>query len=47
MPRYAPPSASTAPRFSGIRTFMRLPNVTDMTDVDFAVIGIPFDTGAS
>lgn len=47
MPKYAPPSASAAPRFSGIRTFMRLPNVTDMKDVDFAVVGIPFDTGAS
>ena len=47
MPKYAPPSASVAPRFTGIRTFMRLPNVQDMTDVDFAIVGIPFDTGAS
>ncbi len=47
MPRYAPQSASTSPRFSGIRTFMRLPNIKEMEDVDFAVVGIPFDTGAS
>lgn len=47
MPKYQPPSASAAPRFSGIKTFMRLPHVTDMKDVDFAIIGIPFDTGAS
>lgn len=47
MPKYAPPSASVAPRFTGIRTFMRLPNVQDMADVDFAIVGIPFDTGAS
>ena len=47
MPRYAPQSASKSPRFSGIRTFMRLPNVLDMQDVDFAIVGVPFDTGAS
>jgi agmatinase len=35
------------PRFSGIRTFMKLPNVTDLTGVDFAIIGAPFDTGAT
>ena len=45
--RYAPPSASAAPRFSGIKTFMRLPHVQTTADIDFAVVGIPFDTGAS
>lgn len=50
-PRYQPPSASAAPRFSGIKTFMRLPHitgahVTSLEDVDFAVAGAPFDTGA-
>ena len=44
-PRYQPPSASATPRFSGIKTFMRLPHVTDLRDVDFAVMGVPFDTG--
>jgi agmatinase len=45
--KYAPPSASRAPRFAGIKTFMRLPNVKTTEDIDFAVVGIPFDTGAS
>jgi agmatinase len=36
-----------AARFTGIGTFMRLPNVTDMAGVDAAVIGIPFDTAVS
>lgn len=36
-----------SPRFSGIKTFMRLPHSRDLDDVDFAVIGIPFDTGCS
>lgn len=45
MPKYQPPSASAAPRFAGIKTFMRLPHVKTMEDVDFAVVGIPFDTG--
>ncbi|NIR58963.1 MAG: agmatinase [Gammaproteobacteria bacterium] len=35
------------PRFSGISTFMRLPHVQDLEGVDFAVIGLPFDTGAT
>ncbi|MDR2089168.1 MAG: agmatinase [Clostridiales Family XIII bacterium] len=45
--KYQPPSASAAPRFAGIKTFMRLPYVHTTEDVDFAVIGAPFDTGAS
>lgn len=36
-----------SPRFSGIKTFMRLPYTQTLEDVDFAVIGIPFDTGCS
>lgn len=47
MPKYQPPSASAAPRFSGIKTFMRLPNIKTTEEVDFAIVGIPFDTGAS
>ena len=35
------------PRFSGIKTFMRLPYTTDLDDVDFAIVGIPFDCGCS
>ena len=37
----------SSPRFSGVKTFMRLPHTTDLNDVDFAVMGIPFDTGSS
>src|SRR5437867_11037052 len=36
-----------APRFTGIGSFMRLPQVSDMAGVDAAIIGIPFDTGVS
>jgi agmatinase len=35
------------PRFSGIRTFMRLPHVTSLEGVDFAIVGVPFDTGGT
>jgi agmatinase len=35
------------PRFAGIKTFMRLPHVTDLDGVDAAAVGIPFDTGTS
>ncbi len=33
------------PRFSGISTFMRLPHVKTLDQVDVAVVGVPFDTG--
>ena len=43
------PSATQSPRFSGIRTFMRLPWAADAAEAgaDVAIIGIPFDTAAS
>src|SRR5947209_20106950 len=47
MPRYRPVDALQSPRFSGIRTFARLPYVTDLADVDVAFVGVPFDTGAT
>ena len=43
MPRYGPPDAFETPRFSGPRTFMRLPYVKDLDEVDVAVVGIPTD----
>lgn len=46
MGKYHPPSASSTPRFAGIKTFMRLPYVKTQQDIDFAIVGIPFDTGA-
>jgi agmatinase len=46
-PPYKPLDAQVIPRFAGIRTFMRAPHVTDLTGVDAAVYGIPFDTATS
>ena len=46
--RYHPVDAKEYPRYSGIRTFMRLPHVTDLSeDVDIAIVGAPFDTGGT
>ena len=47
VPPYRPIDAQVIPRFAGIRTFMRLPHVTELESVDAAAIGIPFDTGTS
>ncbi len=52
MPRYEPTDAMVLPRFAGVRTFMRLPVLQDLEilkrdRVDFAVVGLPFDTGAT
>ena len=47
-PRFQPPDASAAPRYTGVRTFARLPHVElPHADVDAAVIGVPFDTATS
>ncbi len=45
--RYVPEDSLASPRFCGVRTFMRLPHVTDLDGVDVAFVGAPFDTGAS
>jgi agmatinase len=47
VPRYRPIDAHQIPRFAGIKTYMRLPHVTDLEGVDAAAVGIPFDTGTS
>jgi agmatinase len=44
---YRPTSGMESPRFVGIRTFMRLPHVTDVSQCDAFIVGIPFDTGAT
>src|ERR1700760_1370474 len=45
---FQPPDASQAPRYTGPRTFARLPHVeVPHEDVDAAVIGVPFDTATS
>jgi len=46
-PRYGPPDAAAAPRYTGVRTFARCPHVTELDDVDVAVVGVPFDTATS
>lgn len=35
------------PAFADLRTFMKLPHAKDLTGAELAVIGVPFDTGAS
>jgi agmatinase len=45
--RYEPADSFVTPRFSGVRTFMRLPNVQDLDNADAAIVGAPFDTGGT
>ncbi|NIO04183.1 MAG: agmatinase [Proteobacteria bacterium] len=47
MANYEPVDSLESPRFSGVRTFMRLPHVETTEGIDFAIIGVPFDTGAT
>lgn len=42
-----PASASSSPRFCNLGTFMRLPRVNDTKGLDFAILGVPFDTASS
>jgi agmatinase len=44
---YEPWDALKAPRFTGPRTYARLPYVKELDGVDAAVFGIPWDGGAS
>jgi agmatinase len=41
------PDGHVIPRFAGISTFARLPHTRELGDVDVAVVGLPFDGGAS
>ncbi len=47
MTRYEPADSFETPRFSDVRTFMRLPNVRGLDNADVAIVGAPFDTGAT
>lgn len=47
MSKPQPRDAFRSPRFSQPPTFMRLPYRTDLTGVDVALVGIPFDSGTS
>jgi agmatinase len=42
-----PPDATQQPRFTGPRTFARLPHTTDLEHVDAAVYGVPWDGSTS
>ncbi|TGK15677.1 agmatinase [Leptospira fluminis] len=44
---YLPLNSMKAPRFTGVRTFMRLPNLAVLEDVDVAVVGVPMDSAVS
>lgn len=33
----------SAPRFRELATFMRTPHITDLSEIDIALIGVPFD----
>jgi agmatinase len=44
---YEPWNALEAPRFTGPRTYARLPHVKDLAGVDAAVYGMPWDGGTS
>jgi agmatinase len=45
--RYGPADSSATPRFTGPRTFMRLPHVQTTEDVDVAIVGVPIDDAVS
>src|SRR3712207_3212371 len=47
MTRYEPANSFETPRFSGVRTFMRLPDVPDLENSDAAIVGAPFDTATT
>ncbi|MDG0844411.1 agmatinase [Staphylococcus equorum] len=44
---FKPKDSSMSPRFVGPRTFMRLPLENTLENVDFLIMGVPFDTAAS
>lgn len=47
MKKYTPINSLEVPRFAEVKTFMRLPNVRTTEDIDYAIVGIPFDTGST
>jgi agmatinase len=39
--------ATVVPRYAGAPTFARLPRIDEVSDLDVAVVGVPFDSGVS
>lgn len=46
-PRFQPVDAAVTPRFSGIATFMRTQPHKISSDIDIALVGVPFDIGVN
>lgn len=42
-----PVDATVVPRYAGPATFARLPGIDDVSDVDVAVVGVPFDAAVT
>ena len=47
LPHPQPVDALEYARFTGVPTFMRLPNITQPEELDIAIVGIPFDGGTT
>ncbi len=45
--QFKPVDPGLSPRFAGVKTFMRLPYSKITNGIDFAIVGVPFDGGAS
>jgi agmatinase len=45
--RYGPADSFRTPRYTGPRTFMRLPHIETTEDVDLAIVGVPTDDAVS
>ena len=46
-PARGPVDSLAVPRFAGPATFARLPRADEVSDVDVAIVGVPFDSGVS
>ncbi|MGA7203264.1 MAG: arginase family protein, partial [Specibacter sp.] len=42
-----PVDATQVPRFAGLATFAKLPQIDRVPDYDIAIVGVPFDGGTS
>ena len=47
MPKSHQRDSFSSPRFAQPATFMRLPHQTNLSGVDVALLGVPFDSGTS
>src|SRR5215472_13311344 len=46
-PHPQPVDALEYARFTGVPTFMRLPNITEPEELEIAIVGVPFDGGTT